>query len=152
MKLTDFIFKNTIITDLKSTDKKSVLEELTLPVSAVTQIEHKDLVRVLMERENLGSTGIGNGIGIPHGKLKKLKTLALGMGVSRKGVNFDAMDGKPVYLFFLLLTPDNSTDLHLKLLARISKILKNELFKEKMMRASEPEEILKLLGEIDEEF
>jgi len=152
MKLTDFISENTIITDLKATDKKSVLEELSLPVSEITQIEHKDLVRVLIERENLGSTGIGNGIGIPHGKLKNLKTLVLGLGVSRKGVNFDAMDGKPAYLFFLLLTPDNSTDLHLKLLARISKILKNEIFKEKIVHASKPEEILQLIGDIDEEF
>ena len=127
MKLTDFISENTIITDLKSTDKKSVLEELTLPVSEITQIDHKELVRVLIERENLGSTGIGSGIAIPHGKLKNLKTLVLGLGVSRKGVNFDAMDSKPAYLFFLLLTPDNSTDLHLKLLARISKILKNTI-------------------------
>jgi PTS system nitrogen regulatory IIA component len=152
MKLTDFISKNTVIADLKSTDKKSVLEELTLPVSEITQIEHKDLVKVLIERENLGSTGIGNGIGIPHGKLKNLQTLVIGLGVSHKGVNFDAMDGKPVYLFFLLLTPDNSTDLHLKLLARISKILKNEIFKEKIVHASRPEEIMQLLGDIDEEF
>jgi PTS system nitrogen regulatory IIA component len=152
MKLTDFISENTIITDLKSTDKKSVLEELALPVSKITQIEHKDLVRVLIERENLGSTGIGNGIGIPHGKLKNLKTLVLGLGVSHKGVNFDAMDGKPAYLFFLLLTPDNSTDLHLKLLARISKILKNEIFKEKIVHASRPEEIMQILVNIDEEF
>jgi len=152
MKLTDFISENTIITDLKSMDKKSVLEELSLPVSEITQIAHKDIVRVLIERENLGSTGIGNGIGIPHGKLKNLKTLVLGLGVSRKGVNFDTMDGKPAYLFFMLLTPDNSTDLHLKLLARISKILKNEPFKEKIIHASKPEEILQLLNDIDEEF
>lgn len=152
MKLTDFISKDTIIADLQSTDKKSVLEELALPVAEITQIAHKDVVRVLIERESLGSTGIGNGIGIPHGKLKNLKTLVLGMGVSRKGVNFDSMDGKPAYLFFLLLTPDNSTDLHLKLLARISKILKNEPFKEKMMHASNSEEILEFLSDIDEEF
>jgi nitrogen PTS system EIIA component len=152
MKLLDFIVEKTIITELKSTDKKSVLEELTLPVSEITQINHKDLVRVLLERENLGSTGIGNGIGIPHGKLKNLKTLILGIGVSRKGVNFDAMDGKLAYLFFLLLTPDNSTDLHLKFLARISKILKNESFKEKILNASKPEDVIQLIGDIDEEF
>ena len=152
MKLLDFIDQKTIITELRSTDKKNVLEELTLPVSEITRIDHKELVRVLIERENLGSTGIGNGIGIPHGKLKNLKTLILGIGLSRKGVNFDAMDGKPAYLFFLLLTPDNSTDFHLKLLARISKILKNEPFKQKILRATQPEEVLKLISDIDEEF
>ena len=152
MKLLDFIDRKTIITELRSTDKKSVLEELALPVSKITRIEHQELVRVLMERENLGSTGIGSGIAIPHGKLKNLKTLILGIGLSHKGVNFDTMDGKPAYLFFLLLTPDNSTDLHLKLLARISKILKNEPFKQKILRATKPEDMLQLIADIDEEF
>ena len=152
MKLLDFINKKTILTELKSTDKLRVLEELALPVSEITQIEHREVVRVLIERENLGSTGIGSGIGIPHGKLKNLKTLILGIGLSRKGVNFDAMDGKPAYLFFLLLTPDSSTDLHLKLLARISKILKNEPFKQKILCATKPEDVIQLIDDIDEEF
>jgi nitrogen PTS system EIIA component len=152
MKLCDFIDQKIIITELKATDKKNVLEELSLPVSKITQIEHKELVRVLIERENLGSTGIGNGIGIPHGKLKSLKKLVLGIGLSRKGIDFDAMDGKPAYLFFLLLTPDNSTDLHLKLLARISKILKNETFKKKILRATKPDDVLQLIADIDDDF
>ena len=152
MKLLDFIDPKTIITELRSTDKKSVLEELVFPVAEITRIDHRELVRVLIERENLGSTGIGSGIGIPHGKLKNLKTLILGVGLSRKGVNFDAMDDKPTYLFFLLLTPENSADLHLKLLARISKILKNEPFKQKILRATKPEDVLQLISDIDEEF
>ena len=152
MKLLDFIDQKTIITELRSTDKKSVLEELALPVAEITQIDHRELVRVLIERENLGSTGIGSGIAIPHGKLKNLRTLILSMGLSRKGVNFDTMDDKPAYLFFLLLTPENSTDLHLKLLARISKILKNESFKQKILRATKPEDVLQLISDIDEEF
>lgn len=152
MKLLDFLTQQTIITDLKFSDKKAVLEELSLPVSALTRLDHKEILRVLMERENLGSTGIGGGIAIPHGKLKNLQNPILGIGLSRKGVNFDTMDGKPAHLFFLLLTPDNSTDLHLKLLARISKILKNEVFKEKITRAAKPEEILQLLADTDEEF
>ena len=152
MKLLDFINQKTILTELKSTEKIDVLEELALPVSEITRINHKELVQVLMERENLGSTGIGNGIGIPHGKLKNLKTLVLGIGLSRKGVQFDAMDGKPAYLFFLLLTPDHSTDLHLKLLARISKILKNGPFKKKILRAATPEDVIQLIADIDEEF
>ena len=116
MNILDFLDPKNIHTELKATDKKGVLEELTLTVSETTGIEHKELVRVLIEREHLGSTGIGNGIGIPHGKLKNLPFLILGVGLSRKGVSFDAMDGKPTHIFFLLLTPDNSTDLHLKLL------------------------------------
>ncbi len=152
MKILDFLDPKTIITELKSTDKKGVLEELTLPVSDITQIEHKELVRVLIEREHLGSTGIGNGIGIPHGKLKNLPSLILGVGLSRKGVNFDSMDKKPTHIFFLLLTPDNSTDLHLKLLARISKILKEESFKDKILSSSDKDDVIRLIQGIDEEF
>ncbi|MBC2716839.1 MAG: PTS sugar transporter subunit IIA [Desulfobacteraceae bacterium] len=152
MKILDFLDPKTIITELKATDKKGVLEELTLPVSEITQIEHKELVRVLIEREHLGSTGIGNGIGIPHGKLKNLPSLILGVGLSRKGVSFDAMDKKPTHIFFLLLSPDNSTDLHLKLLARISKILKEASFKDKILYASDKDEVLRLIQGIDEEF
>lgn len=152
MKILDFIDPRNIITELKATDKKGVLEELTLPVAEITKIEHKELVRVLIEREHLGSTGIGNGIGIPHGKLKNLPSLILGVGISRKGVNFDAMDNKPTHIFFLLLTPDNSTDLHLKLLARISKILKEESFKNKILVSSDKDEVIRLIQSIDEEF
>ena len=152
MKILDFIDPKNIITELKATDKKGVLEELTLPVADITQIEHKELVRVLIEREHLGSTGIGNGIGIPHGKLKNLSSLILGVGISRKGVNFDAMDKKPTHIFFLLLTPDNSTDLHLKLLARISKILKEESFKDKILVSADKEEVIRLIQGVDEEF
>lgn len=152
MKILDFLDPKNIITELKATDKKGVLEELTLPVSDITQIEHKELVRVLIEREHLGSTGIGNGIGIPHGKLKNLPSLILGVGLSRKGINFDAMDKKPTHIFFLLLTPDNSTDLHLRLLARISKILKDVSFNDKILYASDKNEVLRLIQGIDEEF
>jgi PTS system nitrogen regulatory IIA component len=152
MNILDFLDPKNINIELKATDKKGVLEELSLPVSKITKIEHKQLVTVLIERERLGSTGIGNGIGIPHGKLKNLPTLVLGVGLSRKGVNFDAMDKKPTHIFFLLLTPDNSTDLHLKLLARISKILKETSFKEKLMAATDKDEVIRLIQDIDEDF
>jgi PTS system nitrogen regulatory IIA component len=152
MNILDFLDPKNIITDLKATDKKGVLEELTLPISDTTKIEHKELVRVLIEREHLGSTGIGNGIGIPHGKLKNLPSLILGVGLSHKGINFDAMDKKPTHIFFLLLTPDSSTDLHLKLLSRISKILKNQSFKDKILTASDKNEVIRLIQGIDEEF
>ena len=98
------------------------------------------------------STGIGGGVGIPHGKLKDLENLLLGFGLSRSGVEFESMDSKPTYIFFLLLTPENSTGLHLKLLARISRLLKNESFKEKLLGASDRDEIYRVIEEEDEEF
>ncbi|MFO7837959.1 MAG: PTS sugar transporter subunit IIA [Desulfosalsimonadaceae bacterium] len=152
MKILDFLYKETILTDLQATDKKGVLEELTLPVARVTKADHKELVRVLIEREHLGSTGIGDGVGIPHGKLKSLHELILGFGLSLKGVNFEALDKRPTHIFFLLLTPDDSAGMHLQLLARISKLLKDEGFKKRLMQASESQEVIRTIEEVDEEF
>jgi len=152
MKILDVLQKEAIISDLKSQDKKGILEELVAPIARITRVNHKDLVRVLMDREQLGSTGIGGGIGIPHGKLRQLESLALGFGLSRKGVDFESMDNKPTHIFFLLVTPENSTGLHLKMLARISKILKHDPFKEKLLNAASSDEILSIIKEDDEEF
>ncbi len=152
MRILDVLQNEAIISDLKSRDKKGILEELVAPIAHITGVNHKDLVRVLMDREQLGSTGIGGGIGIPHGKLKQLESLALGFGLSRKGVDFESMDNKPTHIFFLLVTPENSTGLHLKMLARISKILKHDPFKEKLLNAASSDEILSIIKEDDEEF
>jgi PTS system nitrogen regulatory IIA component len=152
MKILDVLSREAICADLKSADKKGILEELASPVAEVAGVSRDDIIRVLMERERLGSTGIGGGIGIPHGKLKELQTLFLGFGLSRAGVDFESLDGKPTRIFFLLLTPENSTGLHLKVLARISRILKNELLKEKLLAAATPEEIYTIIKEEDEDF
>jgi len=152
MRILDVLHRETILSDLKAKDKKGIIAELAAPVADMASIDHEELVRVLMEREHLGSTGIGGGIGIPHGKLKSLDTLVLGFGISRKGVDFESIDQRPTRIFFLLVTPENSTGLHLKLLARISRILKNELFKEKLLNASNRDEIFDIITEEDEEF
>jgi nitrogen PTS system EIIA component len=152
MKILDVLTKDAIIPSLEARDKKSVLEELVAPIAPMTNINPEELVRVLMERERLGSTGIGGGIGIPHGKLKELDSLLIGFGLSRKGLDFESMDGKPTHIFFLLITPENSTGLHLKLLARISRLLKNEPFKEKLLGASDSDEIYDIIKREDEEF
>ena len=151
MKILDVLLKEAILPDLKANDKKGVLEELVTPVARIADINHDYLVKVLMERERLGSTGIGEGIGIPHGKVKGLESLVLGFGLSKKGVDFDSMDGQPAHLFFLLLTPENSTGLHLKLLARISRILKNDPFKQRLLHATNRDEIYSIIEEEEEE-
>ena len=99
-----------------------------------------------------GARGIGGGIAIPHGKIKDLETLVLGFGLSRKGIDFESIDGQPTHIFFVLITPENSTGLHLKLLARISRILKNDHFKERLMNAADRQEIFDIIKEEDEEF
>ena len=152
MKILDVLQKDAILPDLTSRDKKGVIEELVSPVIRIANVNQEDLVRVLMDRERLGSTGIGGGIGIPHGKLRGLESLILSFGLSRKGVDFESMDGRPTHIFFLLITPENSTGLHLKLLARISKILKNDLFRTKLLKAADRDEIFNAIKEEDEEF
>jgi PTS system nitrogen regulatory IIA component len=152
MKILDVLSKDAINIDLKARDKKGVIDELVAPVAAIAGASQEGLVRVLMERERLGSTGIGGGIGIPHGKLKDIESLMLGFGISRKGVEFESMDGRPTHIFFLLLTPENSAGVHLKLLARISRLLKNDAFKEQLMAANFPDDIISAIREEDEEF
>ena len=152
MKILEVLKQEAIIADLQATNKKGVLEELTGPVAAIAGIDKEKLVNVLLERERLGSTGIGNGIGIPHGKMKDLEELVIGFGLSRTGVDFESIDGNPAHIFFVLMTPENSTGLHLKLLARISRILKHDSFRERLMSAADTEEIYNIIKEEDEEF
>ena len=152
MKILDVLSKEAINVDMQARDKKGILDELVAPVAAAAGENQEKLVKVLLERERLGSTGIGGGIGIPHGKLKNLQSLILGFGLSRQGVDFESMDGRPTHIFFLLLTPENSAGMHLKLLARISRMLKNSDFKERLMQSQTAEEVLAAVGEEDEDF
>ena len=152
MKICDVLQKETILADLQAGTKKGILEELVAPVSEIAKVNPEDLVKVLMEREQLGSTGIGGGIGIPHGKMKDIESLILGFGLSRKGVDFESLDGRPTHIFFLLITPENSTGLHLKLLSAISRILKNDPFKTRLMNATSGDEIFEIIKEEDEDF
>jgi PTS system nitrogen regulatory IIA component len=152
MKILDALHREAILIDLKSQDKKSIIEELVEPVARIAEVDSDNLVRVLLEREQLGSTGIGGGIGIPHGKLKELKSLTLGFGLCRQGVDFESIDGHPTYIFFLLVTPENSTGDHLRMLARISRILKNDPIKERLLEATSQDEVIQIINEDDEEF
>jgi PTS system nitrogen regulatory IIA component len=152
MKILDNLKQEAIIAELNATDKKGVLNELSSVLAEVSGGNQEEMVRVLLERERLGSTGIGGGIAIPHGKLKSLESLLMVFGRSRKGVDFDAMDGKPAHLFFLLLAPEDSTGGHLKMLARISRLLKNSVFKERLVNAADWRELYKVIEKEDKEF
>ena len=152
MKILEVLPKEAIIADMKSKVKNEVIEELVASISKITGTNSAELIKVLLERERLGSTGIGGGIGIPHGKLKNLESLIMGFGLSRNGVEFESIDGRPTHLFFILLTPENSTGLHLKLLARISRLLKNESFKNKLMKATDSNQVYSIIEEVDEDF
>jgi PTS system nitrogen regulatory IIA component len=152
MKISDTLKEGAIISELNATDKKAVLEELAGTLAEASGVNQEEMVRVLLERERLGSTGIGGGIAIPHGKLGALQSLLMAFGRSRKGVEFDAMDGKPTHLFFLLLAPEDSTGAHLKMLARISRSLKNSVFRERLMTAADGRELYMVIQREDEDF
>jgi len=153
MKLSDLLDQHHILTDLKAKDKKGVLEELAEVVAgAGTSIDKSSLVKVLLERERLGSTGIGEGVAIPHGKFHGISQPIISFGRSRRGLDFESMDGAPAHLFFLLVAPENSTSVHLKALAKIAKILKNSSLRKTLMEASSREEIYRTIVQNDEEF
>ncbi|MEE9567260.1 MAG: PTS sugar transporter subunit IIA [Desulfobacteria bacterium] len=152
MRILDTLKEEAVISELDAADKKGVLEKLTGPVAKASGVNQEEMVRVLLERERLGSTGIGGGIAIPHGKLKSLKSLLVGFGRSRKGVDFEAIDGKPAHLFFLLMAPENSTGDHLRMLARISRLLKDSTFKQRLMTAADRRELYMVIENEDHEF
>ena len=152
MKISDILKLDAIIADLKANDKSEAITELSQAVSPVAGAEPEDVSAVLLEREHLGSTGIGGGIAIPHGKLETVKSIAVGFGRSIKGIEFNSLDKRPVHLFFLLLTPEHSTGGHLKVLAHISKLLKMAQFKERLLSAGSTEQIYQIIVENDEEF
>ncbi|HPQ44981.1 MAG TPA: PTS sugar transporter subunit IIA [Syntrophales bacterium] len=142
--------KEFIIEDLKSKTKQEVLVELAdVFLGDDTDIDKSTVIEVLLEREKLGSTGIGDGIAIPHGKLAGLEDLVVSFGRSHRGVDFDSLDGRPVHIFFLLMAPENSAGQHLKALARISRMLKDVSFRESLVKAESAENIYNLIVEKD---
>jgi nitrogen PTS system EIIA component len=153
MRIIELLNKDRILPGIKATDKRGVIEELadTL-VSGIYHFNREKVIEVLLERERLGSTGIGDNIAIPHGKLQNLDQLVLSFGRSLEGVNFDSMDGKPTNLFFLLMAPENSVGVHLKALAKISRMLKNSAFRQSLMTAANAENIYQLIAEEDTDF
>ncbi|MBF0224851.1 MAG: PTS sugar transporter subunit IIA [Desulfobacterales bacterium] len=152
MKILDFLKKEAIISDLKAKDKKSTLEEMSVPISNLSGIPHNKIVRVLMEREQLGSTGIEGGIGIPHGKMESIDSIIMSFGINRKGIDFDSIDGLPSHIFCLILAPESSTGPHLKLLSQVSKILRSDDFKETLINSNDEEELFSIIKSVDEEF
>ena len=153
MKLTDILDESSIVADLRANNKTEALKVL---VEAMTSnnpdIEKDEILNVLLAREELGSTGIGDGIAIPHGKVSHLSQIVSGFGLSKTGIEFDSLDGKPAYLFFLLVAPENSVGTHLKMLARISRMLKNTDFRNKLLHANSQKEIYQIISEEDAKY
>lgn len=126
MQISDLLTPEKIIPDLKATSKKQALQELASYAAAQLNMEDRAILDVILERERLGSTGFGNGVAVPHGKLVRLKKLYLLFAKLSTPIPFDAADGKPVDLMFLLLTPENAGGDHLTALAKVSRLLRDE--------------------------
>ncbi|PLX79043.1 MAG: PTS fructose transporter subunit IIA [Desulfuromonas sp.] len=153
MKITELLSPSAITVDMQATDKNSALAELTDAIVAHSgNLDRDEVLKVLHERERLGSTGIGDGVAIPHGKLKNIDNLLLSFGCSKAGVDFDSMDGKPAHLFFLLLAPEESVGVHLKTLARISKLLKNPGVRNALLAASDADELFRIIADEEDKL
>jgi PTS system nitrogen regulatory IIA component len=149
MKIVEFLRFDAVIANLSGTTGPAVLAELCRPLATAHRVDAQKLLDTLLEREKLGSTGIGEGVAIPHGKLPGLSQLVAAFGVSRQGVDFEAIDGKPTHLFFALVAPENSAGVHLKALARISRLFKNPRFRAAILEAPTAADIHALIVQED---
>lgn len=150
MKIVDFLRKDNCIASLESSDKSSVLKELTSTlVSSGDVSDGEAILEALSERERLGSTGIGEQVAIPHAKVKEVNELVAAFGKSDAGVEYAAVDDRPVRWIFLLLASENNTGAHLKALARISRLLKSDTLRSQIDKAKTADEIYKAIEEED---
>lgn len=150
MKIAELLDIKAISTELTSSTKVEVLAEMVDLLRRVQpDLDAAELLAVLIDREELGSTGIGDGVAIPHGKLKGLDRLLMAFGRKRDGIDFDSIDNRPAHLFFLLLAPESEATLHLKALARISKLLRKDDVRRQLLDAPDPATLLNILSQED---
>ena len=153
MKIKQVLALECVEARLKATNKDEAIRELAEMMSKTClEVSADEIYKILVEREQLGSTGIGNGVAIPHGKLPTLNQIVTGFARSVEGVAFDSQDGKPAHLFFVLLAPGNAASLHLKTLARLSRLLKDVHFRNKLIEAKDGTEIFNDIISEDEKF
>jgi len=153
LRLVDILKESSVISDIKGKTKKEILTELAGQLNASGLIKDiEPVVKIIMEREALGSTGIGDGVAIPHGKMAGSGSILCVFARSKKGVDFDAVDGQPVHIFFLVLAPEDSASLHLKVLSRISKILRDPSFRKKLLKLPDAHSLYESIVEEDEKL
>jgi PTS system nitrogen regulatory IIA component len=144
MEIKDILDEKMVVFDLKATTKEEVLKELVSILKKNGVIDDEEgFLNIVKKREEEFSTGIGYGIAIPHGKSDLVKKPSVVFGKSKKGVDYNSMDGKPAYIFFLIAVPENSDDLHLKVLAELSRSLMHEEVRKMLEKASTPEDVIK---------
>lgn len=151
MKLLDALRKESVIPNLTSTNKAEVIRELSEHLASThSSINADRIFKALMEREDICSTAVDEGVAIPHAKLSGVSGIIAAFGRSEQGIDFESLDGNPTHLFVLLLTPENSAGTHLKFLARISRIFKTRHFRSRLMEAKSRDEIFQAIAEEDD--
>jgi PTS system nitrogen regulatory IIA component len=151
MKVIEFLSPSAVVAELRGTTKAEVLRELSehLATAYPGTLRADRVLEVLGEREKLASTGIGEGVAIPHGKMPGLDRLYAVFGVSRQGVDFSSIDKRPTHLFFALVAPENSAGIHLKALARVSRLFRNPELRSAILGAPDSAAMYKLISEED---
>jgi len=153
VKITDFLTVQTIIPALASREKNAALDEMAnWLVSYHRHLNKQTVLTVLLEREKISTTAIGEGVAIPHGKLPGVERVLGVFARSPQGVDFASLDGGPTHLFFVLIAPENAAADHLKALARISRLLKDEAFRRRLMEGQTSQELFNVIAEEDEKF
>lgn len=153
MNIMEILVKEAVLLDLESDTKDGVLAEMASALGdAVPAVDRDRLLQVLVEREALQSTGIGEGVAIPHGKMTGLDRLLASFARCKNGLDFDSIDGQPTQLFFLLVVPEHSGGQHLKALARISRFLRDSGFRDRLLEAEKPEEVFAAITDEDARF
>jgi PTS system nitrogen regulatory IIA component len=153
MKIEDILSPELVLSDLTARNKTDVLVELASAVSRQhPELERERLVQALEDRERLNSTALGDGVAIPHGKLARIKRVFAAFARSRQGVDFHSLDGAPTHLFFLLVAPEDSAGAHLKALARISRLLKDESFRTRLMQAPDAATLFETIRQEDARY
>ena len=150
MEINDVLKKESVIPNLYSKTKSEVIRELSDKVATIyPNFNRENLISVLLEREKLCSTAVDEGVAIPHGKMSGISSIIVAFGRSIEGIDFESLDGNPTHLFILLIAPENSSGVHLKLLARISRIFKNPDFRSRITKAGSQDEIYELILQED---
>ena len=154
MVISDLICFNMVNSDLKSQTREAVLSEMIDHLFSIRKIQDKNAVlQALLDREKNGSTGIGNGVAVPHARFENLSESVLFVGISKQGVNFDSLDNRPVRVFMLLLSPISDTGTSLKILANIARMVNDRFFTNRLMQASTDKDLYAILkqGSCDRE-
>ena len=150
MKLSKFSEENLIAFSLESTTKDDVIGELVGLIGESHMVKDAEMLLTdIRERESLVTTGVGYGVAFPHAKTKAVKGIVIAFGRSNEGIDFEAMDHKPVNLFFLIAAPEDAIGAHLNVMARLSYLMKSEGNRQKLMEASSPGDVLALMDNID---